>query len=146
MDISNIRIFGCPCNLLHTKTVAGVIFYAYICFWNDSQFGRWPEVLWHSIRLDGLFAVYCFGGIETLRCEILGTRFHESKFYCFGGIETNASIISLTFLNESKFYCFGGIETLRRTPYAGKPEQNLNSTASAVLRRITYDGVDCTIF
>lgn len=23
------------------------------------------EVLWHSIRLDGLFAVYCFGGIET---------------------------------------------------------------------------------
>ena len=26
-----------------------------------------PEVLWHSIRVDGLFAVYCFGGIETLR-------------------------------------------------------------------------------
>ena len=25
-----------------------------------------PEVLWHSIRVDGLFAVYCFGGIETI--------------------------------------------------------------------------------
>lgn len=23
------------------------------------------EVLWHSIRLEELFAVYCFGGIET---------------------------------------------------------------------------------
>ena len=27
--------------------------------------GDGPEVLWHSIRVDGLFAVYCFGGIET---------------------------------------------------------------------------------
>ena len=48
-----------------------------------------PEVLWHSIRVDGLFAVYCFGGIETSR----GARWYthvprESKFYCFGGIET----------------------------------------------------------
>ena len=25
-----------------------------------------PEVLWHSIRVNGLFAVYCSGGIETL--------------------------------------------------------------------------------
>ena len=23
------------------------------------------KVLWHSIRVDGLFAVYCFSGIET---------------------------------------------------------------------------------
>ena len=23
------------------------------------------EVLWHSIHVVGLFAVYCFGGIET---------------------------------------------------------------------------------
>ena len=27
--------------------------------------GDGPKVLWHSIRVDGLFAVYCFGGIET---------------------------------------------------------------------------------
>lgn len=27
--------------------------------------GDGPKVLWHSIRVDGLFAIYCFGGIET---------------------------------------------------------------------------------
>ena len=48
-----------------------------------------PEVLWHSIRLEELFAVYCFGGIETC-CFIFDAvrATSEPKFYCFGGIET----------------------------------------------------------
>ena len=50
--------------------------------------GDGPEVLWHSIRVDGLFAIYCFGGIETSGAPFLQSSLSESKFYCFGGIET----------------------------------------------------------
>ena len=57
----------------------------------------------------------------------------ESKFYCFGGIETLPLIITIVSHHESKFYCFGGIET--DLAFSGIALfENLNSTASAVLR------------